>query len=1075
MSAAYYPQVQKIYVAYYGRPADPAGLQYWAGQLANNGGNLASIINAFGNAPESTALYAGADNAAKVTAIYQQLFNRAPDSAGLAFYVNELSLNKMTASSIALNVANGATGVDATYLTNKLTVASAFTDALTIDPTANVAYGTGTTLTTVRALISGVTTSGASTNVASTIAAIKPGGGAAATGQTFTLTTATDELVTGTSGSDTFNGLVSATAAKITFNTGDSVIDGSSKDSDTLVLTAQDDVADAPTVKGIEKILVHVDAISTPLATGTVLNMAADNIDAAAYTFDVTRAGSAVSGLTLTNLKDGSSVTTTSDFTAIDVDAASGTSSLTVTAGAKGSVGSPVTVTGTGAMANLTISGGHLSVTASDATGAVTVAGTGNVTVVDATKAVALDVKTTGGNVVITDADSASIVKVNAVGNITATAANALKAASVLELVSTGTVKATLAAAASTSTATLSGKGSSNTFTDTTGVVKELNLSGNGGAATFDLSMGTSVLNTINLSGSQNVTVKMNAADVEDLTVTTGYGGGNNALAIVDGSTGTSKLVLQTAAGDADLSNSTGLDVVELAFDQATKTITLPATAAVLPTVIISAGQVSGDTTLAGPSSTKTTNSVAITLDDDTRASGVADFGTAGNLILTSIKTATIDASVDTTASGTSNTHSFFKITGTNQNANVTIKGGVNALDLGNSATGAINLGVGSLTITGSGALTLGHTGGGLVTAGVVDASAVTGDVTAANVRLTSTPVFKTGSGADTITLTSAAGTADSTIESGAGNDTIVTFGGDYGAQNRTFNMGDGTDTLEIVASTVLAANTGKSISLSGIEVIQVNADATIGADLLSGKTYTVQSDDGTADNITVEVTSATTIDLSTLVESTVTAKLLTGHTFITNASAKTSGYNITGANNAINTITGSATAADTLVGGAKADTINGGLGDTLTGGAGNDLFDVSGTAAGGATATNFVTITDYATNSSATAYVDRIELPSTPVIATTGLSGWNDASDGIFTKTGATVSDFVTVVKAATFSAHNTYAFATGTDLYIYDVGATSATSDDVLVKLTGIVTLGLGVEPTANAISTAGFVYLK
>jgi len=88
MSAAFYPQVQEIYIAYYGRPADPAGLQYWAGQLAANRGNLSAIINAFGSSAESTALYAGADNSAKVTAIYRQLFNRAPDTAGLNFYTD---------------------------------------------------------------------------------------------------------------------------------------------------------------------------------------------------------------------------------------------------------------------------------------------------------------------------------------------------------------------------------------------------------------------------------------------------------------------------------------------------------------------------------------------------------------------------------------------------------------------------------------------------------------------------------------------------------------------------------------------------------------------------------------------------------------------------------------------------------------------------------------------------------------------------------------------------------------------------------------------------------------------------
>jgi len=1063
MSAAYYPQVQKIYVAYYGRPADPAGLQYWAGQLAANGGSLTAIINAFGNSAESTALYAGADNAAKVTAIYQQLFNRSPDSAGLAFYVNELSLGRMTAASIALNVANGATGTDATYLTNKQAVASSFTDSLTTDSAAAVAYAGTAAANTARALISGVTTSAATTNVASTIAAIKPGGGAAATGQTFTLTTSAEELVTGTANNDTFVGLVSATATKTTYNTGDSYIDGKSSDSDTLTLTVQADVTDVPTIKGIEKINVNVDAITT---TNTVLDMATTNIDAASYAFDVTRAGSAVSGVTLTNLKSGAIVNTSDDFTAIDVDASAATDSLTVNASAKGSVGSPVTVTGTGAMADLSVvAAGSTSVTAAAATGAVNVTGTGNVTV-SATAAVAANISTTGGNITLTDVDSASVVKATASGNITSAAA-ALLGVSNLSLVAGGTVTATLATTATAlKTATLSGKGTANAFTDVDGVVVELNLSGNGGAATFDLSGGTTtgVLNTINISGSQNVTVKVDARDIDDLTTTTGYGGAANTLVVNDLSTGTSSLILEDGAGDVDLASSSGLDQVELAVSNAAKTVDLPSSI----NVLVSVDQ-AGTTTLRGPSATKTTNSVAITLDDGTRDANAAEI--TSQLTLSRIKTATIDASVDTTAAGLSNAHTILKLDGSDQNANVSIKGGVNALNLAAANTGAINLGTGTLTVTGSGAVAVTHATGTLA-AGQFDGSAVTGAITAAGLVLGSTPVFKTGSGADVITLITAAGTANSTIESGGGNDTITLFGGDYGDYNRTFSMGDGTDTLIIPANAVLAANTGKTIALSGIETLQLSGTgSTVAADLLTGQTYKLEADGASKTySITVEVGSSSTINLASLVETSETAKTVGGMTFVTSASSKNSAYNITGMDNAINTITGS-TAADTLIGGSKADTINGGLGDTLTGGAGNDTFDVSG--ATGASATSFVTITDFVTNSSATASVDVLNMTAGTPLLGGALTGYT-LSLGINTKSGASVSDFVTAVlaaEAAGATAENVYAFATGSDLYLYTIGAdNTVTTDNVLVKLAGIATVGIGVE--VATVATAGYV---
>ena len=39
-AAAYYDAVQKLYIAYYGRPADPLGLQYWSNEIEKAGGSM---------------------------------------------------------------------------------------------------------------------------------------------------------------------------------------------------------------------------------------------------------------------------------------------------------------------------------------------------------------------------------------------------------------------------------------------------------------------------------------------------------------------------------------------------------------------------------------------------------------------------------------------------------------------------------------------------------------------------------------------------------------------------------------------------------------------------------------------------------------------------------------------------------------------------------------------------------------------------------------------------------------------------------------------------------------------------
>ncbi len=120
--------VQKAYVAYYGRPADPAGQIYWAGRMDAVGGSLIAIIDAFGNSNEFYQRYGGLDNSALVTKIYQQALARDPDPAGLAYYVGELQAGRRTLQSITVDVLNGATkGRDAVVVANKLDAAAYYT------------------------------------------------------------------------------------------------------------------------------------------------------------------------------------------------------------------------------------------------------------------------------------------------------------------------------------------------------------------------------------------------------------------------------------------------------------------------------------------------------------------------------------------------------------------------------------------------------------------------------------------------------------------------------------------------------------------------------------------------------------------------------------------------------------------------------------------------------------------------------------------------------------------------------------------------------------------------------------
>jgi uncharacterized protein YkwD len=120
--------VQKAYVAYYGRPADPAGQAYWAARMDAEGGSLDAIIEAFGYSDEFNGRYGGLGYSDLVTRIYQQALGRDPDQGGLDWYVAELSAGRRTLQTITLDVLNGATTApDSTVIANKLDVAAYYT------------------------------------------------------------------------------------------------------------------------------------------------------------------------------------------------------------------------------------------------------------------------------------------------------------------------------------------------------------------------------------------------------------------------------------------------------------------------------------------------------------------------------------------------------------------------------------------------------------------------------------------------------------------------------------------------------------------------------------------------------------------------------------------------------------------------------------------------------------------------------------------------------------------------------------------------------------------------------------
>jgi hypothetical protein len=120
-------QVEQLYVAYFSRPADPAGLSYWANVLSTDPNGYQKISASFSASQEYKDTYAGMDNSAIVSAVYSHLFGRPAEAAGVSYWADLLNQHKITIDNVVTQIANGAQSTDLFAYNAKVAVAGAFT------------------------------------------------------------------------------------------------------------------------------------------------------------------------------------------------------------------------------------------------------------------------------------------------------------------------------------------------------------------------------------------------------------------------------------------------------------------------------------------------------------------------------------------------------------------------------------------------------------------------------------------------------------------------------------------------------------------------------------------------------------------------------------------------------------------------------------------------------------------------------------------------------------------------------------------------------------------------------------
>ena len=274
----YIDAVQKTYIAYYQRPADPAGLVYWATSLDAAGGSMAGIIDAFANSAEALALYGvvNSDTVPNVVnGIYQALFNRPAETDGLNYYVNGFNTGTFTAGSILLNILYGASNDDLLSINNKVIASDRFTSVINPQLNGNPAdmaatYGGAGDVAAARAFLTPVSSHSDSMYTDDEVTAyIKsniadPGDPIVTTphiiGQTYELSVAVDDYNLANShatvGDDTYTARISDIgSAGNTLNTGD-VIDGDAGNN-TLQLIRDTAEAPAVTIRNIQTVQIH--------------------------------------------------------------------------------------------------------------------------------------------------------------------------------------------------------------------------------------------------------------------------------------------------------------------------------------------------------------------------------------------------------------------------------------------------------------------------------------------------------------------------------------------------------------------------------------------------------------------------------------------------------------------------------------------------------------------------------------------------------------------------------------------------------------------------------------------------
>ena len=270
MANANSTQLQELYVAYFGRAADPTGLDYWV----EKGISQAAFASSMYAQAEFKDAYGSKSVEAQVNQIYKNLFDREADVAGLTYWTQQINLGNLKVAEIATHLIwaaqnNSGSSADKTALTNRTNAAVAYTaaiklstaDILAYQPTTTDPWVAGKGITEGVAYLSGIdgTTAHTDAGITASIAkftavdVVAPAPTPVETAKSFVLTTTSAGASEGGSGDDSWIALDNAL-------TNYSVDGKAGTDSLTATLSG---TADSFDVKNVETLTFKVASTST--------------------------------------------------------------------------------------------------------------------------------------------------------------------------------------------------------------------------------------------------------------------------------------------------------------------------------------------------------------------------------------------------------------------------------------------------------------------------------------------------------------------------------------------------------------------------------------------------------------------------------------------------------------------------------------------------------------------------------------------------------------------------------------------------------------------------------------------